>query len=248
MIKNSSTLCVPHPPGATASHVRACVVASLAAALLSGCVSRGSGVPYAPALAAPDTEGPQLTSTQQRIGRLDQLRVSVFQVPELSGEFTVDASGNLAFPLLGNVEALGRTASELAREIETGLARDYLRSPNVQVSILEAKPQTITVEGSVRDPGAFPIEGETTLLRAVALAKGTSEDANPARVAVFRTIEGQRKAAAFDLRAIRRGEAADPLIYGNDIVVVAGSRSRSIFKDIVSVLPAIGIFAAYSGN
>lgn len=222
---------------------------SVAAALLPGCVSRGGSVPYDPAgFTAPDAEGIQLTSAQQRIGPLDELHINVFRVPDLSGDFTVDASGYLNFPLLGSVQAQGKSTEDLAREIESRLEQNYVRSPSVQVSLTEAKPQTITVEGSVRDPGAFPIESETTLLRAVALADGTSEDANPARVAVFRTIGGQRQAAAFDLRAIRRGEAADPLIYGNDIIVVAGSRSRSIFKDIVSVIPAIGIFAAYSGG
>jgi polysaccharide export outer membrane protein len=80
-------------------------------------------------------------------------------------------------------------------------------------------------------------------MRAVALARGTSEDANPGRVVVFRTINGQRMAAAFDLRAIRRAEAEDPAIYGNDIVVVDGSRARSIWRDVLGAIPILGVFA-----
>ncbi|HYJ29454.1 MAG TPA: SLBB domain-containing protein, partial [Allosphingosinicella sp.] len=119
----------------------------------------------------------------------------------------------------------------------------HLRSPNVNVVVLEQAQQSITVDGSVRQPGVVPIRGSTTLMRAVALARGTSEDANPGRVVVFRTINGQRMAAAFDLRAIRRAQAEDPAIYGNDIVVVDGSRSRSIWRDVLGAIPIIGVFA-----
>lgn len=211
--------------------------------LLGGCAARGGSIPYSPAgFTAPDVESVLMTPSQQRIGPLDELQINVFQVPDLSGEFTVDPLGNFNFPLLGRVPAQGKTTGELASEIASRLGQSYLRSPSVQVAITKAKPQTITVEGSVRQPGVFPIEGESSLLRAVALANGTSDDANPKRVVVFRTIDGQRQAAAFDLRAIRHGEAADPHVYGNDIVVVDGSRSKSIFKDVISLLPVIGLW------
>jgi polysaccharide export outer membrane protein len=62
---------------------------------------------------------------------------------------------------------------------------------------------------------------------------------------VFRTIKGQRMAAAFDLSAIRRAEAEDPMIYGNDIVVVDGSRGRALFRDIMTVFPLLAIFRPF---
>jgi polysaccharide export outer membrane protein len=82
-------------------------------------------------------------------------------------------------------------------------------------------------------------------MRAVALARGASEDANTNRVVVFRTIKGQRMAAAFDLAAIRRASAEDPVIYGNDIVVVDGSRARSIFGYVMASLPILSIFRPF---
>jgi polysaccharide export outer membrane protein len=112
----------------------------------------------------------------------------------------------------------------------------------VDVSIKQSSAETITVEGSVQNPGVFPISGETTLIKAVALARGTSEGANPRRVVVFRKINGKRNAAAFDLQSIRRAEADDPLIFGNDIIVVDGSSSKSRFKTIVQTLPLIALF------
>lgn len=194
---------------------------------------------------APDVETLEVPAGPQRIGPLDKLRITVFQVEELSGEFQVDANGRINFPLIGTVEAQGRTSNELAQQIGERLSQRYLRSPNVQVAITEATAQTITVDGAVRQPGVIPIRGTTTLMRAVALARGTAEDANTGRVVVFRTINGERMAAAFDLRRIRRAEAEDPVIYGNDIVVVAGSNTRTLFRDIISAVPILGIFRPF---
>ena len=71
--------------------------------------------------------------------------------------------------------------------------------------------------------GTFPILGHTSLMQAIALAGGTTDDANLHRIAIFRTIGGQRQAAAFDLASIRHGEAPDPQVYAGDIVIVDGS-------------------------
>jgi polysaccharide biosynthesis/export protein len=219
------------------------VAASL---LVAGCATRGGIVPYdRQDFGPPDLETLQLPPSAQRIGPLDKLSITVFQVEDLSGEFTVAGSGHVLYPLLGNLLAAGKTPHEFAQEIAAGLQGRYLRAPNVQVGIKEATEQQITIEGAVREPGVVSIKGTTSLLQAVALGRGTSEDANPSRVVVFRTISGQRMAAAFDLRAIRRAEAPDPVIYGNDIIVVDGSDSRRLFRDIVSTIPILGIFRPY---
>jgi polysaccharide export outer membrane protein len=74
------------------------------------------------------------------------------------------------------------------------------------------------------------------------MAHGTTEAANNRRVAVFRTIGGQRQAAAFDLTAIRRGQAQDPQIYPGDIVVVDGSSLKATQKQILQSIPLLAIF------
>jgi polysaccharide export outer membrane protein len=84
-----------------------------------------------------------------------------------------------------------------------------------------------------------------TLIQAVALAGGTGDDANPRRVAVFRTVGGKRQAAAFDLTAIRRGQAPDPQIYPGDIVVVDGSSVKAAQKSILNSLPILSIFRPF---
>jgi polysaccharide export outer membrane protein len=220
------------------------LVALTSVAALSACAGRGGKVPYDPVeFKAPDTETIAVSPGQERIGPLDKIRIDVYQVENLSGEFRVDAQGKVQYPLIGQVEAQGLLPSELGQQIAQKLGERYLRSPSVQVAILEQSEQTITVDGSVRSPGVLPIKGSTTLMRAVALAKGTTEDANPSRVVVFRTVNGQRMAAAFDLKAIRRAEAKDPVIYGNDIVVVDGSNIRGIWREVMSTLPLLGYFA-----
>jgi len=233
---------VSHSRPRTYAKPAAAAAASLL--LLAGCTpGRGGSVAYEPqGFVPPDV---QTAPAMQRIGPADKLRINVFQVADLTNEYTVDASGNILFPLIGTVQAQGKLPEELAQHIAARLGERYMRNPNVSVSVLEQAQQTITVDGAVRQPGVMQIRGTITLMQAVALAQGTAENANPSRVVVFRTINGQRMAAAFDLRAIRRAQAEDPTIYGNDIVVVDGTNTRAIWREIISVLPVIGLFRPY---
>jgi polysaccharide export outer membrane protein len=218
--------------------------------LLSGCLSEGRGgkIPYdVTSFRAPDQASPtQALDDDYRISPLDTLKVSVFQVPDLSGDFDVDLTGNIAMPLIGNVKAVGLTTIELDQRITQALSAKYMQNPDVSVGIKKSSSRLITVEGSVRSPGVFDASNtHLTLLQVVAMAHGTDEDANPHRVAVFRQIQGQRVAAAFDLTDIRRGKAEDPRIYSGDIVVVDGSKVKQAWKAALSSLPLLGIFRPF---
>ena len=74
------------------------------------------------------------------------------------------------------------------------------------------------------------------------MAKGTDDNANPRRIAIFRQIQGQRMAAAFDLTSIRRGSAEDPKVYSGDIIIVDGSNIKQIQREILQSLPLLSIF------
>jgi polysaccharide export outer membrane protein len=220
--------------------------AALAACALAGSGGGRSKVAYNPdGFVKPDTATVAVAPGSQAIGVGDKITVAVFQVPDLSGEFQVDAAGNISMPLIGSVAAQGKTSTELARHLEQRLGATYLRDPNVQVAIKEATPQNFTVDGSVRNPGVFPLQGQTSLIKAIAQANGTAEDADPSRVVVFRQINGQRMAAAFNLAAIRRGNAEDPTIYGNDIIVVDGARGRALYKELLQAFPLFAIFQPF---
>lgn len=221
-------------------------VGALLALTVSGCATRGGSVPYSPAdFRAPDTVTIQPASNDGRIVATDKVKVTVFQEPDVSGTFTVDPAGQIDYPYLGQVPVAGLTAVQASELIRARLAEKYLRDPRVQVELAEAAARQVTVEGAVGQSGIYPIEGPTTLIRAIALARGTTRDANDARVLVFRTIDGERMAAAFDLNAIRQAEAEDPAIYGNDLIVVPGSRSRAIWREVLSSIPILGIFRPF---
>jgi polysaccharide biosynthesis/export protein len=187
-----------------------------------------------------------LPNQEYRIGPLDELSITVFQEEDLSlKEVPVDAGGNILFPLIGLVEANGKTSREVAAVITEKLAMRYLVDPQVLVNVTKSASQVVTVEGQVIEPGRFEIAGQMTLLTAIASAKGPTPIARLNEVIVFRNIDGQRYAARFDLPAIRSGRAEDPLIRGNDIVVVGASQSKAIFRDVLTALPGLGtIFIA----
>jgi polysaccharide export outer membrane protein len=197
-------------------------------------------------LPPPDHSGVALQQEAYRIGPLDKLDISVFQVPELTGSVEVDASGMISLPLVGGVQAGGKTTAELSQSIAGALKAKYLQDPQVTVVVKEAMSQKITVEGAVQQPGVYPIEGRTTLMQAIAMARGPDpQHANEKKVVVFRTVHGQREAAGFNLIDIRKGKADDPQVYGNDIIVLDTTNSRDLFRDFVSAIPVLAIFRPF---
>ena len=178
-----------------------------------------------------------------RIGPSDKLAVTVFQVEDLSfPEIFVDASGRLQLPLLGSVQAAGLTPAELSMDLERRLGERYLRNPRVSVSVSDAASQKITVDGAVTKPGVYEMQGRTTLLQAVAMAEGGTRVADLKKVAVFRSVEGRPMVAVFDLAAIRRGEAVDPVVMGDDVIVVDTSRLSARYRNIIEILPGLAVF------
>jgi len=180
------------------------------------------------------------------VGPGDKLNITVFRVKDLTVEkMQVDATGQILLPLIGSVMAQGKTTTELSAEIAARLGEKYLQSPQVSVVVEEAASQKVTVEGAVNEAGVFTLRGRTSLMEAVAMAKGLSKTANPRRVAIIRTVDGQQKAAVFDLAKIRMGKAGNPEILANDIVVVDDSGTKVFWQGVVNSLPAFMIFSYF---
>ena len=148
-------------------------------------------------------------------------------------------------PFIGELDAANMTTAQLDERLSAKLGEKYLENPDVSVSIKRSTARVVTVDGAVRKSGSFPVAGPISLIQAVALAKGPTEEANPRRVAVFRTIQGQRQAAAFDLTSIRRGQSPDPQIYPGDIIVVDGSGIKALQKQLLQNLPIFSIFRPF---
>jgi protein involved in polysaccharide export with SLBB domain len=125
--------------------------------------------PIAPVKAQP------LASQAYRIAAGDKVGITVFGQPDLSGESTVDQSGNIRLPMIGDISAVNLTLSELESSISQALAQGYVRNPTVSIRIAEFSP--IYVLGMVRAPGVFPYREGLSVLAAIARAGGigTSE-------------------------------------------------------------------------
>jgi polysaccharide export outer membrane protein len=227
------------------SLLRSVVAAALLAAAnsLAGCAdTRGGSIPYDRTLSAPDAPKFQGLPQDYKIAPMDLLTIKVFKADDLSGDYAVDLAGHISLPLVGEVEAADLTTAQLDQKLTQLLGQKYYEHPDVSVAIKQSTAHVVTVDGAVNQAGQYPVAGPMTLIQAVALAHGTSDDANSRRVAVFRTIGGQRQAAAFDLTAIRRGEATDPAIYPGDIIVIDGSKIKAAEKQLLSAVPLVSIF------
>jgi polysaccharide export outer membrane protein len=213
---------------------------------LGACADKPGGpIPYNVALPPPDQPRTLSLEENYRIAPLDTVTVNVFRQKDLSGDYEVDLTGRISMPLIGPVEAVELTTAQLDEKITAAYSRRYLVNPDVAVGVKSSTRRSVTVDGAVKQSGSYPINAATTLMQAIALSGGASEDANLRRVAVFRTIAGQRQAAAFDLQQIRRGQAADPPVYPGDIVVVDGSRVKETQKRILSNIPILSIFRPF---
>lgn len=218
---------------------------STSSALKSG---SAKAVTATQSLPHPDTtssSGAYLGVSDYRVGPLDLLEISVFQVPDLNRTVRINTSGQISLPLIGALSAGGKSVTELEAEIAAKLSAQYLQDPQVSVFVKEFSSQRITVEGAVKQPGIFPITGRTTLLQVIAMAHGFEELADQRTIIVFRTIKGQKMAALFDIRQIRAGQLEDPEIFGDDIIVVERSGVRSAYKSVIDTLRNLVGFSVF---
>jgi len=219
-----------------------------AAILLAGCISsRGGPIPYdtAGTFRPPDPPSAVSLESDYRIAPMDTVSIKVFRMPDLSGDYQVDLTGKISLPLIGEVPAVNMTTAQLDQQLTAKFGEQYLENPDISVGVKESVRRSITVDGAVKQAGSFPTTGPVTLMQAIAQAGGVSEDANPRRIAVFRTIGGQRQAAAFDLVSIRRGQDQDPAVYPGDVVVVDGSSIKAAYKQILGSWPLLSIFRPF---
>ncbi|WP_206242066.1 polysaccharide biosynthesis/export family protein [Novosphingobium terrae] len=225
------------------------VTAVLAAMSLTGCSGSFGHSPLAQGpgaykvIPAPDDDG---SVPEYRIGPLDSVDVTVFQEADISAKgIPVDAAGDIAMPLIGRVHAAGKTSVELADFVAHQLGERYYVNPQVTVSVASSVSQRVTVEGQVTEPGIYPIHGATTLLDAIALAKGETENAAYRQVAIIRIQNGKRTGAVFDISHIRRGEDKDPQLLPRDVIIVGHSTGKQVWHDLLRAAPLLNVFAQF---
>ncbi|HEV7158713.1 MAG TPA: polysaccharide biosynthesis/export family protein [Caulobacteraceae bacterium] len=177
-----------------------------------------------------------------KIGPDDQLDVTVFDVPELSRSVQVDAGGKITMPLIGQLTAAGQTPTQLAELVTADFKQKYVKNPLVTVTVKDAVSERVTVDGAVIQPGIYPLPGPTSLLQAIALAKGPDpKRSEEHHVSLIRLVNGARETTHYDLVAIRAGRAADPAVEARDIIVVPESGSKAFWHGLVSLAPALAM-------
>lgn len=177
-----------------------------------------------------------------RIGPQDVIEISIYQAPDLTKTVQVAEGGTINLPLVGDVRAGGITARELEQDLKSKYGARYLQNPQVSVFVREFNSQRVTLEGAIGRPGILPYKGPTTLLQVVASAGGMKDVADGSEVMVFRTANGKKEAARFDLDAIMAGTAQDPPILQGDVIIVGTSTVKKLYSDVMKSLPILGMF------
>ena len=185
------------------------------------------------------------TAAEYQVGSQDLMEIAVFGQPELTRTVRVNSRGQISLPLVGQIDAVGLTSQQLERLIADRLTEKYLQDTQVTVFIKEFTTLRFTVEGAVNKPGVYPLVGQMTLLRALAVGGGQGALSAVGEVMLFRVApNGERITQTFDVEQIRTGEAVDPLIQNDDLVVVKRSKARvalkdSLFRDVLDALNPI---------
>ena len=114
-----------------------------------------------------------------RLGPGDEITVNVFGVEELSDNYRIDGMGRVSVPLIGNVEVSGYTLTETEDVLEKRYGEEYLRNPQITVSVMEFRSQQFTAVGAISQPKVYNTQRKITLIEALAMAGGLGENAGP---------------------------------------------------------------------
>ncbi len=157
---------------------------------------------------------------EYRIGKEDVLDVVVFREPELSRVVPVRPDGRISLPLAGEVEAAGKTASELGRGLSKMLA-PYVRDATVSVTVREINAARVFVLGEVVRPGGFPLRGPMNVVQAIAVAGGRTPYASDRVIWLRQKGDGTTQKATLSFDVMMKGEAAGALwLRGGDVLYV----------------------------
>jgi polysaccharide export outer membrane protein len=165
-----------------------------------------------PAAQAPPAPKPDARADQTArytLGPQDQLKITVFDEPDLTNIYRIDSDGFITFPMINRVAASGLTPAELQDRIRSLLAKDYIKNPQVRVEVEGYKSQSVIVGGEVRAPGKIPMTGTMTLIEALAAAGSPTSS------------------AASEVMVSRQKKNADGTSSGNDVEII-----RVNLKDI----------------
>lgn len=183
-------------------------------------VGTSGSSPSTSAPAAPRSGGATTVTSDYKLVSGDKLRIEVYKDPQLSQQLQVRPDGKITLPLLGDVPAAGRTALELRDQLTDSL-KEYITSPTVTVIVVETMPQVVHVMGEVNSPGAHPIQGEMTVIQALAAAGGFKDFAKKNKITIQRrAYNGRVQVIRFDYKAAVEGRGQPVFVQSGDTIIV----------------------------
>jgi polysaccharide export outer membrane protein len=175
-----------------------------------------------PSAAGVSPDGGNVASEEFVIGTGDMLAVNVWKEAEISRVLPVRPDGKISLPLIGELQASGRTARQLQDEITKKL-KDYVAEPEVNVIVQEIRSQKFNVLGMVARPGSFPLTKPMTVIDAIAMAGGFRDFAKQKDIYVLRRdASGKQNRLPFNYKEVIKGHSPQQNVelQSNDTIVV----------------------------
>jgi polysaccharide biosynthesis/export protein len=159
-------------------------------------IASGPGMRLVASASAQQALAPAASVATYVLGSTDRIRLKVYGEPDISGEYEIDAGGNVSVPLAGHIKAAGSTTRQLEKSIASALAKGIVRDPRVNVEIVSYRPYYIL--GEVKKSGEYPYRLGLTVMDAVASAGGFTYRANENKVYLRRAGAGAEETYALD--------------------------------------------------
>lgn len=191
---------------------------------IAGFVAAGSPLAQTPSESKPapvSSQVPGLDLLTYQVGPEDVLEVTVWKEEGLKKEVLVRPDGGISYPLVGEVQAAGKTVLEIREELTRRLEK-FISDPVVSVAIHKVGSQRVYVIGRVTKPGDFPIGRYIDVLQALSMAGGLTPFADANAIRVMRREGGQQVVLPFEYNRVVRGEKLEQNIQlkPGDVVVV----------------------------
>jgi polysaccharide export outer membrane protein len=195
----------------------------------------------------------QQSTATNNIGPDDVLRISVYGYEDLKTETRVSADGRITFPLIGEVEASGKSSMELEKAIAGRLIDGgFIQDAQVTVTVLEHVSQQVSVLGYVKTPGRYPLNSDSSIVDLIAMAGGIN-DLGDSKVVVTRTVNGKQQKQELNLRVyLEDAESIAPFkMQKGDMVYVPKAPMFYIYGEVqhpggYRIEPGISVVKALS--
>ena len=173
-------------------------------------------------------------SADYQIGPDDVLQIKVYGYDDLDSESKVSESGRITFPLIGEITVGGLTTFGVEKKIADALVGgNFIKNPQVTVSVMEYQGQLVSVLGQVKKPGRYPLKSASTLIDLIAMAGGINENGDD-RVIVTSRIDGKLSKREVNLReALELSDQSSPLtVAQGDIVYIPKAPVFYIYGEV----------------